>query len=506
VSGSWALLDWGEAIVAPPVGIGNGAGEAQQCPMAMLAAETVTKVEPVAGVLVAALAYIALWLAVAAVAYLVHRPVEPGAGPDTQELGPEPPAVANLLTGTFEVSAEAMPATLIDLAARKLVELDTMPDGSTVCRLLTGASGRGRDAGLTPYESRVLGLLRSKALNGVVPAGALTTGTDERAGAFWKSFRKEVIADAQQRGLCRPVWGKGISSLLGAAALLPFLLLWAAGRFNPPDEVAWTPLGGVTIGCAVAVALLGARIAASDRQRGTDAGMEAGSRWLGVRGYLSGTVTFPDLPPAHVVLWERYLAYATAFGVARACVRALPMSAEPDRRAWSSYGGRWRQVKVRYPKLRPGWGMAPWIALARGLFFGGFAGFITYVLLVGVDPLGSIDSTDAANRYVAWAVLAVGLICLLVTLRLGSLVVQAGNDLFVTRTVEGEVLRERSWGSDEQITHWVALDTGTSAAIRAWRVSGERAAEVEQHQRVRARVTPLLGFVRSFERLPVVSE
>src|SRR5207244_3227312 len=163
----------------------------------------------------------------------------------------------------------------------------------------------------------------------------------------------------------------------------------------------------------LAIVFLGGRIAASDRQRGTDAGMEAASRWLGVRGYLSGTATFPDLPPAHVVLWDRYLGYATAFGVARACVRALPMSGEPDRRA---------------------------------------------------------------------------------------LAVQALSDMFGTRTVEGEALRERTWGSDENITHWVAVDNGKSPVVRAWRVSPSRATEVDQNQVVRARVTPLLGFVRSFER------
>jgi hypothetical protein len=472
--------------------------------MSVLAAEVVTKVDPIAAVLIAALAYIAGWVVVAGVAYLAHRPAEPDAAPDTQDLGPEPPAIANLLTGTFEVSAEAMPATLVDLAARKLVELETAPDGSTVCRLREPAGGR--DADLTPYESQVLGLLREKAVSGVVPAGALTTGTGDRAGAFWKTFRKAVIADAQQRGLCRAVWGKRISSVLGIAALFPFVLIWAAGRFKALDEVNWTPLGAVTFGCALAVVFVGARIAASDRQRGTDAGMEAASRWLGVRGYLSATMTFPDLPPAHVVLWDRYLGYATAFGVARACVRALPMSAEPDRRAWSSYGGRWRQVKVRYPKLRPGWGMSPWIALLRGLFFGACAGFVTHVLLVRVDPLDSIDATDSASRYVAWAAFGAGVICLLVTLRFASLVVQALNDLFVTRTVEGEVLRERTWGSDDHITHWVALDNGKSPVVRAWRVSPARATEVYQNQVVRARVTPLLGFVRSFEHVPVVSK
>src|SRR5437660_4421142 len=124
----------------------------------MLAAEVVTKVDPSPAVLVAALAYVAGWVVVAAFAYLAHRPAEPDAAPDTQELGPEPPAVANLLTGTFEVSAEAMPATLIDLAVRKLVALDTLPDESTVCRVLT--SPGGRDSELTAYESQVLGLLR----------------------------------------------------------------------------------------------------------------------------------------------------------------------------------------------------------------------------------------------------------------------------------------------------------------------------------------------------------
>ena len=76
----------------------------------------------------------------------------------------------------------------------------------------------------------------------------------------------------------------------------------------------------------------------------------------------------------------------------------------------------------------------------------------------------------------------------------------------MTRTVEGEVLRERTWGTDENITHWVAVDNGKSPVVRAWRVSPARATEVDQNQVVRARVTPLLGFVRSFERLPVVSK
>ncbi len=39
------------------------------------------------------------------------------------ELGPEPPALANLLAHDLTVTHEAMPATLIDLAARRVIRV-----------------------------------------------------------------------------------------------------------------------------------------------------------------------------------------------------------------------------------------------------------------------------------------------------------------------------------------------------------------------------------------------
>src|SRR5919198_1249696 len=94
------------------------------------------------------------WLLAVAVVYLRRRPDEPEPGPPTLDLGPEPPAIANLLVHDFRVTRDAVPATLIDLAARRLVEIEEREPGSYVCRLEERSDGK-----LTSYERRGAGPL-----------------------------------------------------------------------------------------------------------------------------------------------------------------------------------------------------------------------------------------------------------------------------------------------------------------------------------------------------------
>jgi len=101
--------------------------------------------------LVSALATSVAWLAAASVVFVSRRPPEPPVGPKTLELGAEPPAVANFLVNDFRVSDDAVPATLIDLAARNLVDIEQRGPGVFYVRLR--ATG---EEPLTSYERRVL--------------------------------------------------------------------------------------------------------------------------------------------------------------------------------------------------------------------------------------------------------------------------------------------------------------------------------------------------------------
>jgi len=373
------------------------------------------------------------------------------------------------------VTRDAVPATLLDLSARGLVELEEREPGSYVCRLETAP-----EEALQPYEQRVLELLRRRASGGIVPTGALTTGRPStESSKWWKEFRGEVVADAQSRGLSRDMLDWTTIKLLSGLLLVPagaIALLW---NFR------------IGLGAWVGGTLLLGTVWGRHPQRDTPAGLEAASRWLGVRDRLAQDEVFPTQPPVAVALWERYLPYGAAFGVAPGAVRPIPMGAESDYRAWSSYGGRWRVVRIRYPELLPGWGKHPLLALLHGLVAAAVAAF---VLVVASRVLDEVPDSGAVELLVGAAVVGVPAAVAI----LGAIqVLWAFADLWSKADVTGQILRLRVHGSDDKKRHYVAVDDGASSTIRAWRVKPELYSPLEQGQVVVASLTPRLRYVRS---------
>lgn len=158
-----------------------------------------------------------LWLAVALFAYALRAPPRPPVGLLTLALGPEPPAVANFLVNGFRVTREAIAATALDLAARRVLEVE-QHDLDTFLVRVRSESGET----LAPYERRVLAVVERRAADGdAVPVEAVTTGT-EVASKEWRAlFEAEVIADAQARGLAREAFDRTAFGVFVGAAAIP---------------------------------------------------------------------------------------------------------------------------------------------------------------------------------------------------------------------------------------------------------------------------------------------
>ncbi|HUF83804.1 MAG TPA: hypothetical protein VMQ81_04340 [Acidimicrobiia bacterium] len=458
-------------------------------------------------ILAAAAAVGLAWLAAALLLAVVRRVPDVDAGPPTQELPDELPAVAGMLCDDFEVASEAVPATLLDLAARKVVTIEEIQPGRTICRV-----GRSNAEGLTEFERRVLAAVTTKAIDGVVPAEALTTGPEDASKGWTRDYEKEVIAEAQGRGLTYDRWPKALVGFVGFGFLAVFGLLWLAGAVGGEttgDEGRRAAItGGVAVVTMIAIAVIAGRWGRSLAQLPTEEGERRAAACLSLQRHLHENEHFDEVPPASVVIWGRHLAYAAALGAAQLCVAALPMGAEDDRHAWSRFGRKWRKVRVRYPRaLPPGWGKHPAFAGFLGIVWGSVAAAALYGLLLVANADPTPDPTFTREQ-LDWIGRAALIACIPFVAVLGWalwVLVRAVPDLWQRRELTGEVVRARrrqqifqSRGEDDPPKYWyyLAIDDGSDNRLPAFRVRKNLYDSCNQGQTVTVEVTPNLGYVR----------
>lgn len=453
-----------------------------------------------------------LWALVLAWLWVRTEPRRVSVGPATLEPGgSEPPAVVSLLTSDWELSHTAVPATLLDLASRRHVSIDSIGE-RTLVRVRMADADTG---GLTGYERMVLehvaALARATA-DGFVPADALTTGPEAVSQNWWRRFRDSVVDDARGRGLSRPRWGGRERAILGALAAVVGVAVGVAATTLTAANSSSTGSGGddnpilVAVGMGLmAAAVLAGAAGRLGGERDTPAGRDAASRWLGLRAMLANDPLFASQPPAAVAIWDRLLAYGAALGMARSAVAELPLGAESEHHAWSPVGNRWRLVRIRYPlRLPPGYGRPPVLVALVGLLM-----TVVGVLVApgALSVAGALlrAAGDAAGDQTApaWLRAAVGLalgaavagggaVALVGVALLGGGV---GDLLRPRRAIEGRVLRvrERTRGDDRRRVWHVAVDDGGSDHIQAWRLACDPG--VEPGATVRAQVSPWLRHV-----------
>jgi hypothetical protein len=410
--------------------------------------------------------------------YAASFPALPAAGPETSDLGEEPPAIANLLVNRCHLTRAAAAATLVDLAARNHLELFEAGPGHFVARIRSESP----DA-LTSSERQVMDLVRAKATGGSAPLEAIQLDDDE-AATWHDRFAKQVISEAKSRGLLRGRWSRLdwtlFAVLAGAALLLVAAGLFAAHveqtgrlaassrstrRFRREDWF-WVAI----VAWAIVLALL-ARLRSI---RYSPTGTRAASRWLGVKGFLRHDPSFADATPAAVAIWNRLLAYGTALGAARGTAAAIPLGAEDRGTAWSRYGGDWHQVHVEYPH-HFGYGQRPasvaFGGLVRALFWGALAFVALPVVLNAIWNVGSdaINRSQLSNGAVIGLVgvffVVFGLLGVVLLARLADGLIRLWYgvaDLGRTATVEGLVVKTLRAGA------WFAVDPGHVDHVKAW--------------------------------------
>ena len=419
-------------------------------------------------------ALLAGWYLVVLVVSLVTRPRDLRPGPPTPDLGAEPPAVVNLLVTRCELTAEAADATLLDLAARRILEV--FQPGDDPAGLLVRVRV-ARPDGLTRFERRVFDRVSDVAGDRFTSLAEVTRQYADGGPGWYKHLRTEVIEDAAARGLVR-------ARRLGSPVILLCLLTGMAvaclgiiplvPTAQHPDA-AQNAIGfGSVAGwfCAspvVALLLIFVALPHLSGARYTPAGEAAGQRWLGVAGWLAAHEDLADLPPAAVAVWDRYLAYGVALGVNPVASGAVDLRVGRVLRVRSRYTGTARTVRVRYPWDPMAYTQAGVrLVWSLGLLLC-WAAF--WLFAAGVFGTGRIGPWPAAAR---WPLYAVGG---LATLRAGYKVVRSTVAKAAPVTVTGQVLAAHPYrlhtGSSPR-WYQLVVDDGEHDRTRPWLVGAGR--------------------------------
>ncbi|HTF10682.1 MAG TPA: hypothetical protein VK659_21170, partial [Asanoa sp.] len=434
----------------------------------------------------------AAWAALFGLVLLITRSSLPAPTPATMDLGPEPPAVVNLLANRWtRPDEDAAEATLLDLAGRRYYEIRQASDDPVHSTIhVNPQPPAGPD--LLPFEQRLLSRIRAAAVGGVVPLTALTFRDAGQAKGWARRFNAEVVAHARRLGLSRRRISKPQVTLLTTVAAAPavaiaFALALQIERTAAPEDKGGG-YGSMLVVIPILISVFGYIAGRYRGERSTPAGREAAARWLGVRGWLAGHDAFADLPPAAVMVWDRYLGYGAALHVAHAATAALDLGMGSKYLVWSSYGGSWRRVKVRYPRFFDRYGQRTAklvkggvIRLALGFGLAALSRTLPDVVPAKVGAFDSGFAGDDISTFTSPTRLVAALLATLLIVWGLYRIVRATVDHHTPVEITGEVLwvsvwRSASQGEDSPSIPWLhhlAVDDGTTDRTVAWGLPSE---------------------------------
>ena len=278
------------------------------------------------------LATIPALLVISAVFWFMGRERRTGYDREYEQEPPtdtEPALVPTLLRQGGEAGSYEFTATLFDLVRRgvyKAVPTTTERPiwgglrHETVSDLELSA---GKDGELRAWERDV-----ANVVDGVLDGGSERLSRfrdqieDEREtmhGRF-TAFKEHVADEAGRLSWFRSTGAIPLVVAVVLFALVGGLLVFFAVRHWRPVYPRYSDILLVGIGaCMIANAALCLGTLVFNRRawrRRTQAGEEEAERWDAFRRYLSDFPRLQEAPPATLALWERYLVYGIAFGIA----------------------------------------------------------------------------------------------------------------------------------------------------------------------------------------------
>ncbi|AXV37711.1 MAG: hypothetical protein CIT01_05620 [Methanobacterium sp. BRmetb2] len=271
----------------------------------------------------------------------------------------DPPAMVNAISGKGfskrigEPDMDGFRATIMDLINRKYLLIQDIPsdikedtEGSISLKI-----NENKDfSKLKYFEADVINFLKSFEEEGIVGLDRLKSNLKVRSNAesfrdsynLWKDDLKNEFLndDVMKKIFIRK--GDTYLKIFGGLGLVIAAVTFFFTLFDPFPAARYALVSSIVLGVVAIISLvLPQKIAG----RWTTYGEEYNAKWHNFKKYIMDFSLIKEYPPESIAIWNKYLVYATALGIADKVRKSMEMTLPTDELARSDiylfhyYGG-----------------------------------------------------------------------------------------------------------------------------------------------------------------------
>ncbi len=271
------------------------------------------------------------------------------------------PAVVNAISGkglgkkVGEPDMDGFRATIMDLINRKYLLIQDVPQTLDKNKDRSISLKVNEDKNLDElanFEYDTITILKKFEEDGVIDLNNLKHDLKDRnlAQSFKESYgiwESDLKSEFLNDGIMDQIFlkkGDSYLKLFGIIALIAAAVTFFATISNPLPAASYALVASIILGIVAVISLIMPQKVAG---QWTTHGEEFDAKWRNFKKYIQDFSLIKEYPPESVKVWNKYLVYATALGVADNVRKSMEMTLPDDQLAQSDiflfhyYGGYW---------------------------------------------------------------------------------------------------------------------------------------------------------------------
>jgi len=261
----------------------------------------------------------------------------------------DPPAIVNAICGpgfskkVGEPDMDGFKATIMDLINRKYLTMENEPASDDLDKEGYGLAGSmflrynsDKDTSeLESFEKNIINFLSQFEEDGLISLDAISSNLSETETAksfretynSWRDGIKSTFLNDTELNKFFNKKGDSYLKIFGVIGLLAAAVVFIITLIDQIPAAGIATVMSIVLGVVAIISLILPQKIAG---QWTTYGEEYDAKWQNFKKYIKDFSLIKEYPPESIVIWNKYLVYATALGAADAVRKAMELNVPKD--------------------------------------------------------------------------------------------------------------------------------------------------------------------------------